>query len=115
TPFGRARAVCSALLSGAVGFPPKAAHARLGDPGLLAAGAIAGPTDLAAITLTAARLESAGTGTRILAQAVILAAVSNSVVKSGIAFALGSRDYALRVAAGLLATALVGGATILLL
>ena len=114
-PFELAPAVWFALLFGLVILVSKAAQARFGDAGLLAAGALAGTTDVDAITLTATRLASTGSEAHALVQTVTLAVVSNSLVKSGIAFALGSRAYAVRVAAALLATAAVGGATILLL
>lgn len=111
-PFELAPAVWFAILYSAVVLGAKFAQSWFGDAGLVVAGALAGTTDVDAITLSASRLHATGGVPGVLAHVVVVAAVSNSIVKSGIAYALGSRDFARRVAGGLLATALAGIVTI---
>lgn len=90
----------------------KAAHAWFGSAGLYVAGAIAGTTDMDAISITAARLSGgAGTGDALF-RVVVLAAVTNALVKAGIAWTTGSRPFARRVAVGLLGSAAAGLATL---
>jgi uncharacterized membrane protein (DUF4010 family) len=70
----------------------RVAQVYAGDAGLYAAGALAGLTDVDAITLSMADFaarspESSG----IAARAIGIAVMSNTAVKCGIAFTLGSR------------------------
>jgi uncharacterized membrane protein (DUF4010 family) len=113
-PFQLAPAFWFALVYAGIVLVVKAAQAHFGESGLYAAGAISGATDVDAMTLSAARLERDGGSASTLARVVGVAVLSNTLVKAGIAFALGSRAYAWRVAAALLATAAAGGATLLL-
>jgi uncharacterized membrane protein (DUF4010 family) len=113
-PFHLAPAVWFALAYAVVVLLARAAQAHFGERGLYAAGALSGATDVDAMTLTAAGLARDGGDARTLAKVVGVAVLSNTVVKAGIAVVLGSRAFAWRVAAALGATALAGGATLLL-
>jgi uncharacterized membrane protein (DUF4010 family) len=112
-PFRLAPALWFALLYAGVVLATRTAEAWWGSEGLLATAAISGATDVDALTLTASRLERGGLAQGVLADAVVVGIVSNSLVKTGIAFALGSRAYAVRVGIALLATAAAGGVVVL--
>jgi uncharacterized membrane protein (DUF4010 family) len=112
-PFRLAPAVWFALVYAVVVLAVKAAQAHFGDSGLYVAGAISGATDVDAMTLSAARLAHDGGDPSTLARVVGIAILSNTLVKAGIAFSLGTRAYAWRVAVSLLATAAAGGVTLL--
>lgn len=113
-PFELAPALWFAGAYAVVVLGVRAASAWFGNAGLYVAGALSGTTDMDAITLTAARLAKTGTDPAVLVRVIVIAIVANSVVKSGIAFALGSRAYAVRVAVALAATAAAGGVALLL-
>jgi len=93
----------------------KAAFVWFGSAGLYAAGAIAGATDMDAISITAARLFGGADDGAALLRVVVLAAVSNALVKTGIAWTTGSRAFARRVAVGLLGSAVAGVVTLVVL
>lgn len=110
----RAALVFGALYGGIV-FAVAAAKTHLGETGLYALAAVSGLTDIDAITLSLANLADAGRveiGTAW--RAILLAALSNLVFKGGIAFALGGRALAVRIAP-LFGASLAAGAGILLL
>jgi uncharacterized membrane protein (DUF4010 family) len=86
--------------------------AKFGSTGVLAAGAIGGSVDVDAVSLTAARLFSTGADAGVAPRAVALAVASNSLVKTAIAFVVGTRAYGIRVAIPLLATAAAAAATL---
>jgi len=83
--------------------------------GLYLVAGLAGLTDVDAITLSMARMAQEGGGLAVAAGAVTIAAVSNTVVKGGLAGTLGSRDLARRIvpAAVLVLLAGLGAAFIL--
>jgi uncharacterized membrane protein (DUF4010 family) len=83
------------------------ARVWLGTPGLYATAALAGLVDVDAITVTAATLGE--TPPAAIVGAILIAAAINSLVKIGIALALGARGFAWRVAA-LIAAVLAAGA-----
>ncbi len=68
-------------------------HERFGGAGLVASGAVLGLTDLDALTVSMTHLAAEGAATGIAARAIATGVVSNSVVKIGIALALGSRSF----------------------
>lgn len=113
-PFELAPALWFAGAYAVVVLGARAASAWFGNAGLYVAGAVSGTTDLDAITLTSARLSRTGTEPAVLVRVIVLAIVTNSVVKTGIAFMLGSRAYALRVASALAATAVAGALALFL-
>lgn len=90
-PFELDQAIKFGLLYGVVVFIAKAASVYLGEAGLYIAAAIAGLTDVDAITLAMADL-ARGDESRlpIAARAIVFAALANTLVKSGFAASLGS-------------------------
>jgi uncharacterized membrane protein (DUF4010 family) len=114
-PFELAPAIWFALLYGGVVLVSRAARAWFGSAGLYVAGGLAGLTDMDAISLSMARIFGTAGATDVsapLVRTVIIAAVANAIVKSGIAWTVGSRDYGRRVAIGLLASAVAGVVTV---
>jgi uncharacterized membrane protein (DUF4010 family) len=90
-PFQLSNAVRFGLLFGVVLFAARAAEHWLGSQGVLIAGALAGLTDVDAITLSMGQLAQRDPGqVGLAADAVALAAVSNTLVKGGIAAGAGS-------------------------
>ncbi|HBZ68325.1 MAG TPA: MgtC/SapB family protein, partial [Deltaproteobacteria bacterium] len=91
-PFELGEAIRFGLLFGAITFAAKAAQVYLGDAGLYLAGAIAGLTDVDAITLSMAQLaraEGANAGSASLT--IVIAVASNTLFKAGMVTFLGGR------------------------
>jgi uncharacterized membrane protein (DUF4010 family) len=116
-PFELATAIRFGLLFGVVTFAAHAAQLYAGTTGLYLAGALAGLTDVDAISLSMARLASSDAARADAAAGTIaIAALANTLVKAGMVLWLGSS--ALRrvmlpisvavVAAGAAAALLVG-------
>jgi uncharacterized membrane protein (DUF4010 family) len=112
-PFELAQAVKFGLLFGVVVLVAKAAEVYLGEAGLYLAAAVAGLTDVDAITLAMADLAKGEAGQiGVAARAVLIAVVANTLVKSGMAVMLGSaelRRVTLPVSGALLAAGVVAG------
>jgi uncharacterized membrane protein (DUF4010 family) len=110
-PFELGPALWFALLYAVVVFGARAVLAELGEKALYVVGAAGGVADVDAASLTAARLHASGNevATAVLVRVVVLATAVNSLVKAGIALALGSPAYARRTVPALVATALAGG------
>jgi len=115
-PFELDEAIKFGLLFGIVVFVAKAAQVYLGDAGLYLAAGIAGLTDVDAITLAMADMaRSDAQNLNIAARAIVIAALANTLVKSGLAAGLGSPELrrltlpisGLLFAAGALAAALI--------
>ena len=115
-PFELGEAVKFGLIFGVVVFVAKAAEVYLGEAGLYLAAAVAGLTDVDAITLAMANLASDDGGQiGIAARAIIIAVIANTLVKSGMAVSLGSRELrnitlpisSLLLAAGIVAAFLI--------
>ncbi len=101
------------LLLAAIMIASRALTASLGDRGLYLAAALSGIADVDAITLSIGAMVNGGhVGTRAAIAAVLLAAATNTLVKSVIAAAIGGRDVGLRVVPSL-AVALASGAATL--
>ncbi len=113
-PFELAPALWFALAYAVVVLGARAANVWFGNAGLYVAGALSGTTDMDAITLTGARLSKTGTDPTVLVRVIVLAIVTNSIVKTVIASTLGSRAYAVRVATALGVTAAAGGVALFL-
>ena len=113
-PFELGSALKFGLFYASVIFVAKAAQTFLGDRGLYALSILAGTTDVDAITLSMARFHREGLNATTAAVAITLAAVTNTVVKAGIAAWLGGRELAVRVIVGMGVT-LVAGALALVL
>jgi uncharacterized membrane protein (DUF4010 family) len=92
-PFELDEAIKFGVLFGIVVFVAKAAEVYLGEGGLYLAAGIAGLTDVDAITLAMADLARNEAQTlEVAARAIVIAALANTLVKSGIAALLGSRE-----------------------
>ena len=87
----------------------------MGDAGLLASGFVLGLTDVDALTLSMTR--SVGTGTTIEAacRAIAIGIVANSIMKAGIAVAIGSPRFEWQAGASLAGMAAAGAAALMLL
>lgn len=88
-PFELTQAVKFALLFTAILVAVKAANESLGSRGIYVTSALAGTTDLDAITLSMAGLAKAGLDVNVAATAIWVAVISNTIVKGGIAIAIG--------------------------
>ncbi len=85
---------------------------RFGEVGVLGGAALAGLTDVDALTLSMARIAGgADGGLRVAAAGLLVGVVANTALKTGLAMGLGSPAYRRRVAPGmmgLLAAGLLG-------
>jgi len=88
-PFELGNAIRFGLLFGLILLASKAATVYLGDRGLYAASAIAGTTDVDAITLSTSTLAKGGLDASVAAIAILIAVAVNTGVKTGIAMTLG--------------------------
>jgi uncharacterized membrane protein (DUF4010 family) len=113
-PLQLLSAVQMALLFQVVLFGVFYMRRWIGETGLLASGFVLGLTDVDALTLSMAR--SAGTGTTVDAasRAIAIGIVANSIMKAGIAVALGSARFKWQAGAALAAMAAAGAAALLL-
>ncbi len=75
---------------------------RFGDSGLYMLAAASGIADVDAITLSIARMDPQHLAANTAAAAILLAAVVNSLIKTGIAFFIGRRQLGWRILAGLI-------------
>ena len=90
-PFELGEAVRFGLAFGVIIVIAKAARVYLGDAGLYLAGAVAGLTDVDAITLSMANLAAATPeSVSVAARTVLIAVVSNTLVKCGMAMWIGT-------------------------
>lgn len=110
-PFELKQAISFGLLYGVVLFIAKAAQTYLGSGGLYASAVLAGLTDVDAITLSVAELHQGGLDSGTASNAIVLAAVTNTIVKSGIAISIGGKALGKWVA-GIMGAALVSGAIV---
>ncbi len=107
-PFALGQAISFGLVYGVVLFVAKAAQTYLGSGGLYASSFLAGLTDVDAITLSVAELHQGGLDTAVAALAITIAAVTNTVVKSGMAVSLGGWKLGKQIVA-VMGAALVAG------
>jgi uncharacterized membrane protein (DUF4010 family) len=85
-PFELGEAVKFGLLFGVVTVVAKAAQVYTGDTGLYLAGAVAGLTDVDAISLSMANLATANAESlKVAARTIVIAVLSNTLVKTGMA------------------------------
>ena len=103
-PFSLLAACKFGLLFAAVLLVVKLTEQYFPDSGLYAVAALAGLTDVDAITLSMARFASQGGDVVTAAGAIVLAALSNTLVKCGLVVVLGDRALGARIA---VATAVV--------
>ncbi|NDP39294.1 MAG: MgtC/SapB family protein [Rhodoferax sp.] len=111
-PFELDQAIKFGLLFGVVLLVARAAQVYLGDLGLYVAAAVAGLTDVDAITLAMANLvHGDASNLQVAARAIVIAVMANTLTKSAMAIGMGSaelRRITLPIAIGLLATGAVG-------
>ncbi|WP_114971638.1 MgtC/SapB family protein [Rhodoferax ferrireducens] len=111
-PFELDEAIKFGLLFGVVLLVARAAQVYLGDMGLYIAAAVAGLTDVDAITLAMANLvQSDASNLQVAARAIVIAVMANTLTKSGMAIGLGSselRRITLPIAGLLLVTGTAG-------
>jgi uncharacterized membrane protein (DUF4010 family) len=90
-PFELGEAIKFGLLFGVVTVVAKAAEVYLGETGLYLAGAVAGLTDVDAISLSMANLATANPESlKVAARTIVIAVLSNTLVKTGMAMFLGA-------------------------
>ncbi len=110
-PLSLATAIKFAALYSLIAFAVKAIQAEGWTQGLLPLSFVSGLTDMDAISLSIARDHGTEkTAPGLAAQAVVLAAVSNTLLKTGMSVALGSTGLKVRIGIVLGATAIVGAA-----
>jgi len=90
-PFELSEAIKFGLLFGIVTIVAKAAQTYLGAAGLYLAGALAGLTDVDAISLSMANLAQTNPdSSMIAARTIVIAVLSNTIVKAGMATFMGA-------------------------
>ncbi len=89
-PFRLKSAILFGVIFGIVIFAAKAGQVYLGSGGVYAASALAGITSVDAIVLSLAKLAGGNVSTEVAVIAVIIATISNNIVKAGIAVVSGS-------------------------
>lgn len=107
-PLELRSALAFGALLAAVMFLAKALQAWFGEAGVLALAGVSGIADVDAITLSLARMNLHDLALRVAVTGVVLAAAVNSVVKGGMAAAIGGRVVGVRVGLPLLASASAG-------
>ena len=85
---------------------------EVGDRGLMVSGFVLGLTDADALTLSMTRSVSTGTSIAAAARAIAVGIVANSMMKAGIAAAIGSRGFKWQAGAALIAMAAAGVAAL---
>ncbi|HEX5688892.1 MAG TPA: MgtC/SapB family protein [Roseiflexaceae bacterium] len=90
-PFELSEAIKFGLLFGVVTIAAKAAQVYLGAAGLYLAGALAGLTDVDAISLSMANLATTSPDSvKLAAFTIVIAVISNTLVKTGMAAFMGA-------------------------
>jgi len=108
-PFELGPAIKFGLIYAAILLVSKAAQTYLGNAGLYLSSVLSGLADVDAITLSVAELSRAGDLTlSVGARAIVLAAMSNTVVKGGIVLTGGSRTLRLALLPGLVLMLVAG-------
>ncbi len=107
-PFSLSSAIRFALLFAVVLLMVELAQRHVPAQGVYVVAALAGLTDVDAITLSMAAFARDGGSAPTAIGAIVIAAIMNSLVKTGMVVALGSRDLARRVAVAAAAVLLTG-------
>lgn len=108
-PFEFMAALQFGVLLTVIAVLSRALQEWLGDTGLYLLGAVSGLADVDAINLTLARMAGAGSAPEtVAAGAILLAVLSNTIVKVGLAYAGGGRRLAFRVGYGVAAITACG-------
>jgi uncharacterized membrane protein (DUF4010 family) len=115
-PFDLISALKFGLLYALVLLVSRTAQMYLGDTGVLISSIASGAADVDAVTLTVAELSSTGgLEYETASRAIVLAAISNTIVKGGIVLISGSRELRRAIFPGILLMAVVGIVTAFLL
>lgn len=112
-PLQLRAAIEMALLFQVVLFVVHYMREWVGNTGLLATGFVLGLTDVDALTLSMTRSARAGTSIDAAARAIAIGIVANSLMKAGIAFAIGTGRFRWEAGAALLAMAAAGTAALI--
>ncbi len=112
-PLRLGQAVQFGLVLAAVTLAAHALDAWLGEEGVYALAAVAGLTDVDAVTLSLSRMAHGGLEAGVAVRGMVLAAVVNTAVKAGLAVAVGGRRLGLPVAAALAPAAAAGAVCLL--
>jgi uncharacterized membrane protein (DUF4010 family) len=107
-PFSLLAACKFGLLFAMMLLAVKLSQTYLPLGGLYAVAALAGLTDVDAITLSMARFSGQGGDATVAAGAIVLAALSNTLVKCGLVVGLGSRSLGARIAVATAALVVAG-------
>jgi uncharacterized membrane protein (DUF4010 family) len=108
-PFDLGSAIKFGLLYGVVLLVSRAAQMYFGDTGILFSSLISGVADVDAITLSMAELSSTGVvEIETASQAIVVAAMSNTIVKGGIALMGGSPGLRKALLPGVLLMSITG-------
>lgn len=108
-PFDLSSAVKFGLLYGLILLVSRAAQMYFGNTGILISSLLSGIADVDAITLSMAELSNSGVlGLETASQAIVVAAMSNTVVKGGIALMGGSSALRRVLWPGILLMSIVG-------
>jgi uncharacterized membrane protein (DUF4010 family) len=91
-PFKLKSALLFGLVFAIVIFASKAAQVYIGTGGIFAASALAGITSVDAIVLALAKLSGENLSERIAVAAILVATISNNIVKAAIAYFAGSEE-----------------------
>lgn len=113
-PLQLLSAVEMALLFQAVLFAVFYVREWIGDSGLMASGFILGLTDVDALTLSMTRSVASGTTIDAACRAIATGIIANSLLKAGIAVALGGDRFRWQAGLSLAAMAVAGAATLML-
>jgi uncharacterized membrane protein (DUF4010 family) len=115
-PFELRPAITFGILYGLILLVSRAAQVYLGDTGIYLSSVASGLADVDAITLSLTELVRSGNlAQSTAAQAIVLAAVANTVVKGGIVLATGSRPLRRAVVPGFVLIMVVALVTAFLL
>ncbi len=109
-PLSLSIAIKFALLYGLIGFLVKVFSATELSGGLLVLSFVSGLTDMDAIALSVAdNLKGGGVLPVLATQAIIVAAVANTLLKAALAMSLGSPELRRHIAIAMGATVIAGG------
>jgi len=108
-PFSLASAIKFGLFFACILLVVALARRYLPREALLVVAAVAGSTDVDAISLSMAKLAESEDMARLATRAIVLAAVSNTAAKAVMAAVLGSRPFARRILASTVAIAAAAG------
>lgn len=108
-PLQLGMALKFAALLAAVALAVAAMREWLGDRGVLAISAVAGVGDVDAIAITLGRLQSEGLAASVAVHGVVLASITDTLLKMALALGVGGRPLGWRVAWRFLVVLVAGG------